>query len=109
MEKARLEFDLVIMTSIEDLLKKTGVKPKEIGVVVVNCSLFTPTPSLSASIMNRFKMGNNVINYNLGGMGCSGEHVRLLEQVVKHRTYKQLVGDIIQFPQLSHLEVSGIV
>jgi len=71
MEKARLEFDLVIMTSIEDLLKKTGVKPKEIGVVVVNCSLFTPTPSLSASIMNRFKMGNNVINYNLGGMGCS--------------------------------------
>jgi 3-ketoacyl-CoA synthase len=82
MEKARLEFDLVVMTSIEEVLKKTGVKPKEIGVVVVNCSLFTPTPSLSAVIMNRFKMGNNVINYNLGGMGCSGEAGAKLERKV---------------------------
>jgi hypothetical protein len=43
-----------------------------VGILVVNCSLFNPTPSLSAAVMNHFKMGSNTINYNLGGMGCSG-------------------------------------
>jgi len=38
---------------------------------VVNCSLFNPTPSLSAMIVNHFKMRSNTITYNLGGMGCS--------------------------------------
>jgi 3-ketoacyl-CoA synthase len=55
------------------VLGKAGVQPRQIGAVIVNCSLFNPTPSLSAMIMNHFKMGSNTINYNLGGMGCSGE------------------------------------
>lgn len=38
-------------------------------------SLFNPTPSLSAMIMNHFKMGSRTINYNLGGMGCSASLV----------------------------------
>jgi len=50
-----------------------GVQPRQIGIVVVNSSLFNPTPSLSATIMNHFKMPHTVLNYNLGGMGCSGE------------------------------------
>lgn len=50
-----------------------GVQPRQIGVVVVNSSLFNPTPSLSATIMNHFKMPHTTLNYNLGGMGCSGE------------------------------------
>jgi 3-ketoacyl-CoA synthase len=37
--------------------------------------LFNPTPSLSALIMNHFKMPSNTINYNLGGMGCSGQQL----------------------------------
>jgi 3-ketoacyl-CoA synthase len=57
---------------VRDVLAKTGVHPRQIGCVIVNCSLFNPTPSLSAMIMNHFKMSSNVINYNLGGMGCSG-------------------------------------
>ena len=43
----------------------------QIDILVVNCSLFNPTPSLSAMIVNHFKMRSNVISYNLGGMGCS--------------------------------------
>jgi hypothetical protein len=58
---------------VRDVLAKTGVHPRQIGCVIVNCSLFNPTPSLSAMIMNHFKMSSNVINYNLGGMGCSGK------------------------------------
>ncbi len=44
----------------------------QIGIVINNSSLFNTTPSLSASIMNHFKMSSKTINYNLGGMGCSG-------------------------------------
>lgn len=71
MSDARWEFEQVCFTAVKDLLDKTGVHPRQIGVVIVNCSLFNPTPSLTAMIMNHFKMSSNVINYNLGGMGCS--------------------------------------
>lgn len=62
---------LVIVGAIDNLLAKTGVKIREIGIVIVNSSMFNPTPSLSAMIVNHYKLGVNVITYNLGGMGCS--------------------------------------
>ena len=43
----------------------------QIDILVVNCSLFNPTPSLSAMIVNHFKFNSNIISYNLSGMGCS--------------------------------------
>lgn len=68
---AREEAELVLFTVVENLLKKTGLNPRDIDVLVVNCSLFNPTPSLSAMIINKFKMRTNIESYNLGGMGCS--------------------------------------
>lgn len=59
-------------SSHRDLFTKTGVAPSQVGVLVVNCSLFSPTPSLAAHIMNHFKMASSVLSFNLGGMGCSG-------------------------------------
>jgi FAE1/Type III polyketide synthase-like protein len=44
---------------------------RQVDILVVNCSLFNPTPSMSAMIVNRFKMRSNIITYNLSGMGCS--------------------------------------
>ena len=43
----------------------------QIDILIVNCSLFNPTPSLSAMIVNHFRMKSNVVSYNLSGMGCS--------------------------------------
>jgi hypothetical protein len=43
----------------------------QVDILVVNCSLFNPTPSLSAMLVNHFKMKSNVVSYNLSGMGCS--------------------------------------
>ncbi|KAL3695869.1 hypothetical protein R1sor_009945 [Riccia sorocarpa] len=71
MAEARLEAEMVMFGALDELFEKTGVKPKEIGVLIVNCSLFNPTPSLSAMIVNRYKMRGNLKSLNLGGMGCS--------------------------------------
>jgi hypothetical protein len=73
MAAARAEFEAVAFGAVKDLLNKANVSPKQVGIVITNSSLFNTTPSLSAAIMNHFKMGSNTINYNLGGMGCSGE------------------------------------
>ncbi|CAI9118333.1 OLC1v1019892C1 [Oldenlandia corymbosa var. corymbosa] len=71
MEAARKEAEMVMFGAIDQLLEKTGVKAKDIGILVVNCSLFCPTPSLSAMIVNHYKLRGNILSYNLGGMGCS--------------------------------------
>ncbi|TXG72152.1 hypothetical protein EZV62_000731 [Acer yangbiense] len=71
MSDARKETETVIVGAIDELLAKTGVKPRDIGILVVNSSLFNPTPSLSAMIVNRYKLRGNILSYNLGGMGCS--------------------------------------
>lgn len=71
MKEARFEAETVMFGSIDGLLKKTGVDPSEIGILIVNCSLFNPTPSLSSMIVNRYKLRPDIKSYNLGGMGCS--------------------------------------
>ncbi len=71
MKEARLEAEMVMYGALDELFLKTGVKPKDIGILVVNCSLFSPTPSLSSMIVNHYKMRGNVVSLNLGGMGCS--------------------------------------
>ncbi|GFH20643.1 3-ketoacyl-CoA synthase, partial [Haematococcus lacustris] len=77
MAAAREEFEDVMFTTIHDLLQKTGVKPKEIAILVINCSLFNPTPSLSAMVINHFKMRSNIISYNLSGMGCGSSPISI--------------------------------
>ncbi|KAJ4958262.1 hypothetical protein NE237_025373 [Protea cynaroides] len=71
MVEARKEAEAVMFGAIDELFAKTKVKPRSIGIVIVNCSLFNPTPSLSAMVINRYKLRGNIISYNLGGMGCS--------------------------------------
>ncbi|KAL8158715.1 hypothetical protein V2J09_000252 [Rumex salicifolius] len=68
---ARKEAEEVMFGAIDELLSKTNIKPKDIGILVVNCSLFNPTPSLSAMIVNHYKLRGNILSYNLSGMGCS--------------------------------------
>ncbi|RZC64576.1 hypothetical protein C5167_008265 [Papaver somniferum] len=68
---AREETEQVMFGALDILFSTTSVKPKDIGILVVNCSLFNPTPSLSAMIVNKYKLRSNIKSFNLGGMGCS--------------------------------------
>ncbi|KAL9317129.1 hypothetical protein ACSQ67_013646 [Phaseolus vulgaris] len=71
MEAARGEAELVIFSAMDSLFTKTGLKPKDIDILIVNCSLFSPTPSLSAMVINKYKLRSNIKSFNLSGMGCS--------------------------------------
>lgn len=72
LEAARKEAEMVIFSCVGNLLNKTGLNPKDIDILIVNCSLFCPTPSLSSMVVNKYKMRSNIKSFNLSGMGCSG-------------------------------------
>eukprot|EP01113_Clastostelium_recurvatum_P001596 TRINITY_DN1064_c0_g1_i4.p1 TRINITY_DN1064_c0_g1~~TRINITY_DN1064_c0_g1_i4.p1 ORF type:complete len:504 (+),score=167.57 TRINITY_DN1064_c0_g1_i4:16-1527(+) len=82
METARDEAIMVLSGCMDDLFARTGLKPEEIDILIVNCSLFNPTPSMAAMIMNKYKMRSDTLSYNLSGMGCSASVVSI--DLAKH-------------------------
>ncbi|KAI8472024.1 MAG: FAE1/Type III polyketide synthase-like protein-domain-containing protein [Monoraphidium minutum] len=68
--EATQEARMVMFGAVSDLLEKTGTPPSEIDIVITNCSIFCPTPSLASMLVNHFKLRRNVQSYHLGGMGC---------------------------------------
>ena len=71
LEGSHEEADLVIFTAIDEALRKTGLDVKEVDVLIVNCNSFFPMPSLTAKVVNRYKLRSDVRSFNLSGMGCS--------------------------------------
>nr|AGK30003.1 3-ketoacyl-CoA synthase [Gossypium raimondii] len=96
MEAARQETEQVMFGALDTLFANTNVKPKDVGILVVNCSLFNPTPSLSSMIINKYKMRGNIKSFNLGGMGCSASviSVDLAKDMLQvHRNNYAIVVD----------------
>mgnify|MGYP003571987132 CR=1 FL=1 len=77
LESSRLEAQTVIFDIVGQALKKANVKPKEIDFLIINCSLFSPTPSLCAMVLSHFDMRGDVATYNLSGMGCAASLVSI--------------------------------
>jgi 3-ketoacyl-CoA synthase len=71
MDRAREEAMTVMSGCLDELFQRTGLKPTDVDMLIVNCSLFNPTPSLTAMVINKYKMRSDIKNYNLSGMGCS--------------------------------------
>lgn len=104
-EASRKEAEVVIFDVVEKALKKAGVTPKEIDVLIINCSLFSPTPSLCAMVMSHFGMRPDVATYNLSGMGCSASliSVDLAKKLLGRTRGKALVVSTeIITPNLYH-------
>lgn len=94
MEGSRKEAETIIFDIVEQALRKANVKPHEIDILVINCSLFSPTPSLCAMVTSHFGMRPDVATYNLSGMGCSASliSIDLAKQVLgRHKRGKALV------------------
>ena len=54
--------------AVDKLLSAENINLSEIGLVVTNCSVFCPTPSLAAMVINHYKL--QATAYALGGQGC---------------------------------------
>ncbi|KAI8574488.1 hypothetical protein RHMOL_Rhmol01G0358000 [Rhododendron molle] len=94
LEDARREMEMSIFGAVDELLAKTRVESREIGIVVVNCCIFCAVPSLSSMIVNRYRMREGVISYNLSGMGCTAglTAINLAKQLLQvHRGCYALV------------------
>lgn len=93
-EASRKEAETIIFDVVEQALKKANVAPRDIDVLVINCSLFSPTPSLCAMVVNHFGMRADTTTYNLSGMGCSASliSIDLAKQILgRHKYGKALV------------------
>jgi 3-ketoacyl-CoA synthase len=60
-----------LFSVVSSLLCKTDVAPHQISFVIVACSMFSPSPSLSSMLVKRFGFPKTVKTYTLSGMGCS--------------------------------------
>ncbi|KAF5482315.1 hypothetical protein F2P56_002896 [Juglans regia] len=67
----RKEVESVMFGAVDLLLEKTGVNTQDIGIVIVTCTILNVVPSLADMIVNRYKLRENVLIYNLTSMGCS--------------------------------------
>ncbi|KAI5009680.1 hypothetical protein ZWY2020_011817 [Hordeum vulgare] len=71
------EMDAFFDEAIAALFLRTGIAPRDVDVLVVNVSMFSPAPSLASRIVHRFGMREDAATYNLSGMGCSAALVSL--------------------------------
>jgi 3-oxoacyl-[acyl-carrier-protein] synthase III len=67
-EQAREESKTVVFEVVREVFEKTKLTPKDIDILIINCSLFSPTPSLCALVIHEFNMRSDVLSYNLSGM-----------------------------------------
>merc|ERR1712136_622841 len=83
---SRQEVEDVVFPIVREVLDKARLSPSDVDFLIVNCSLFVPTPSICAMITHHFKMRSDIRSYNLGGMGCSANviSVDLAKQLIQN-------------------------
>ncbi|CAN6274001.1 unnamed protein product [Urochloa humidicola] len=65
------EMDAFFADAVASVLAKSNVHPQDIDLVVLNVGSFSPAPSLVSRLVSRFGFRDDVLAYNLSGMGCS--------------------------------------
>jgi len=87
---SRKEAETIIFDIVARAMKKANVEPKDVDVLVINCSLFSPTPSLCAMVISHFQMRSDILSYNLSGMGCGASllAVDLAAKMLQKRSVK---------------------
>lgn len=90
---AREESHAVIFGVVDDVLRRARVAPRDVGVLIFNSSLLSPTPSFTSLIANRYGMRHDVVSHNLSGMGCSAGIIAidLAKRLLQVRSYDRVV------------------
>ena len=106
-EAARLNAERVMFDVVGSVLARTGVRARDVDFVIVNCSLFCPTPSLASSICKRFGMRPDVRSYNLGGQGCSAGLISLdlAKQLLENRPASKAL--VVSFEDITQQLYTG--
>ncbi|GER30051.1 3-ketoacyl-CoA synthase [Striga asiatica] len=58
-------------------IEAAQMNPDDLRQLCLHLHLFNPTPSLSAMIVNNYKLRGNIRSFNLGGMGCSASVIAI--------------------------------
>ncbi|KAF7151213.1 hypothetical protein RHSIM_Rhsim02G0008100 [Rhododendron simsii] len=67
----------VMFSAVTELLEKNKINPRSIDILITNSSVYSPSPSLCAMVINEFRMRSNILSFNLSGMGCSASLVSI--------------------------------
>nr|PNR40519.1 hypothetical protein PHYPA_017921 [Physcomitrium patens] len=59
-----------VFYKLKDERKKMEVKPKDVGILVINYNLFNSSLLLLAIIVDHYKMYGNILSLNFGDIGC---------------------------------------
>ena len=97
---AFFEIDDIFFFTLDRLFERTEFAPSEIDVLVVNVSLFSPVPSLTSRIVNRYKMRNDVKTFNLSGMCCSASLAAIDVVQRLFKTYKNKYAVVVSTESL---------
>uniref|UniRef100_A0A7N1A1K7 3-ketoacyl-CoA synthase n=1 Tax=Kalanchoe fedtschenkoi TaxID=63787 RepID=A0A7N1A1K7_KALFE len=94
------EMEEIIFSTLDQVFEASGFGPTDIDILVVNVSLMASMPSLTARIINRYKMREDVKVYNLAGMGCSASLVAI--DLVQHlfKCYKNALAVVVSTESL---------
>lgn len=98
---AHSEMDEVMFDTLDKLFAKTGVSASDIDILVVDVSLFSPSPSLTSRIINRYKMRENIKSFSLSGMGCSASMVAVDLVQRLFMTYKNQLAIVVSTESIS--------
>ncbi|CDP05277.1 unnamed protein product [Coffea canephora] len=88
------EVHMALFPIFDDLLSKTRLSPRDIDVLIVNCSGFCPAPSLSSIIINKYRMREDIKSFNVSGMGCSASAlaIDMAQSVLKtHKNWNAVI------------------
>eukprot|EP00884_Botryococcus_braunii_P014068 jgi/Botrbrau1/22662/Bobra.0132s0008.1 len=76
-ENCREESYIGLYACVDHVLKSTGLKATQIDGLIVHCTSFNTVPSLSAMVVNMFKMRSDIRSVNVAGMGCSASVIAI--------------------------------
>ncbi|KAK1282445.1 3-ketoacyl-CoA synthase 13 [Acorus calamus] len=91
-----------MFSAVDSLLDKTHIHPSMIDILIVACSVFAPSPSLSSLIVNKYKLNPDIKTYNLSGMGCSAATISIdLAAKILRSTWKPTHALIVATENIS--------